>query len=217
MVLLDQMTKVLIFDFDGTIADSMALASDIANDVLPAYGWPDGVSPSDIKKLRNMNVPQALRYLRIPAYRLPKLAIVAKQAFTKRIEHLMPIDGMVEVLRQLSEQGVEMGIVTSNSNKNVMTFLRRNNLKQYFSFVEAGASVLGKSRNIKHAIKSQRIDPKDCYYIGDEIRDIEASRAIKIDCISVTWGINTRASLEKLKPRIIIDKPSQLLKIVAAD
>ena len=204
------MTKVLIFDFDGTIADSMALATDIANDILP-----QPLSADDIQKLRGMNVPQILKYIQIPAYRIPKLAIVAKQALTKRIEELKPAEGIPDVIKQLSELGVEMGIVTSNSNKNVMTFLRKNDLKHYFSFVEAGASILGKSRHIKKAIKNQRIAINNCIYVGDEIRDIEASKVVGIKCISVTWGFNTHEVLEKLNPKNVIDKPNQLLKKVS--
>jgi len=211
------MTKALIFDFDGTIADSMALASEIANDILPKFGRSEGLTQDDIQKLRTMNIPQALSYLKIPAYRLPKLAIVAKQELAHRIEDLKPVDGMVEALKQLGEAGVEMGIVTSNSRKNVMTFLRKNDLKHHFSFVEAGAPLLGKSRNIKRTMKKQRISPSDCMYVGDEIRDIEASNAINIDCISVTWGVNARSVLEKLNPKAIIDKPSQLIKMILTD
>ncbi len=208
------MTKVVIFDFDGTISDIMELVSDIANDILPDYGRPQGLSQKDIQTLRTMTIPQALRYMKIPAYRLPKLAIVARQELTKRIEELKPIAGITEVLKTMSDNDVEMGIVTSNSRKNVMSFLRKNDLKHHFSFVEAGASIFGKSRNIRHAMKKQRIDREDCIYVGDEIRDIEACKAIKLDCISVTWGANARSILEKRNPSAVIDEPKQLLELI---
>jgi len=211
------MSKVLIFDFDGTIADSMAIAAELAQNVLPEYSSRGELNQSDVDKLRTMTIPQALRYLKIPAYKLPKLVIFGKQELAKRIEELKPVEGISEVIKQLSDQGVEMGIVTSNSKKNVMSFLRKHDLKHHFAFVEAGAPLLGKSRNIKHAMKKQRVDPANCIYVGDEIRDIEASKAINIDCVSVTWGLNARSVLEKLNPKAVIDKPSQLVKFAKAN
>lgn len=211
------MTKAVIFDFDGTIADTMALVSDIANDVLPDFGRPQGLSQQDIQNIRNMNIPQALKYVNIPAYKLPKLAIVAKQELTNRIHDLKPFNGIIDALKKLNDNEVEMGIVTSNSSKNVMEFLRKNDLRHYFAFVDAGASILGKSRNIKHAIKKQRLSLESCVYVGDEIRDIDASKAVGIKCISVTWGANARQVLSGLNPDYTIDKPAELVKIVLGE
>jgi phosphoglycolate phosphatase len=204
------MTKVLIFDFDGTIADTMAFASEIANDILPLYGRPQGLSQEDIKQLRNMSIPNGLKYLKIPPHKLPKLAITAKQELTNRLDELKPVSGMVEALKKLHEQGIEMGIVSSNSPKNVLDFLRKYDLRSYFTFVEAGASIFGKSRHIKSAIKKQRLDKDDCVYVGDEIRDVEASNSIKIPCISVAWGFNAKSALERINPGKVIEHPKDL-------
>jgi phosphoglycolate phosphatase-like HAD superfamily hydrolase len=212
--IVEPMNKVVIFDFDGTIADSLALALEMANKILPQFGWPSGLSETDVNSLRSMTIPQGLKYLKIPAYKLPKLAIVTKREFSEQIDRLKPVEGIVESLKKLSESGVEMGIVTSNSRKNVMSFLRKNDLKHYFSFVEAGASILGKSQNIKSTMRKQRVDSANCVYVGDEIRDIEASQAIGIDCISVSWGVNSRDSLVSRNPDSIVDKPSQLVSMV---
>ncbi len=207
----NSMKPVLIFDFDGTIADSMAMVSDIAGELLPGFGRPEGLSKKDIKNLRSMTIPQGLKYLGIPAYKLPKLALLAKAELSKRIEELQPIQDMVGVLKKLHEQGSEMGIVTSNSNENVAVFLRHNELKNLFSFIDTGVALLGKTRHLKQTLKRQKLKPRDCVYVGDEIRDIEAAKSLSMDVISVTWGMNEKSALKEKQPTDVVDTPEELL------
>ena len=60
----------------------------------------------------------------------------------------------------------------------------------------------------------QKNSSKPYYYIGDEVRDIEAAKEAGINSVAVTWGFSDLAQLKKAKPFALITKPEQLLDII---
>lgn len=74
--------------------------------------------------------------------------------------------------------------------------------------------MLGKARNLRKTISAEGFEAKDVVYIGDEIRDKAAADAAGIDIIIVSWGYNSKDSLEKSNKSIIIDSPNELLDLL---
>ena len=66
------MTPFLLFDFDGTIADSIHLGLSIANELAEEFGL-SKIDDAQFQILRSMSIPKALRELKIPLYKVPKL------------------------------------------------------------------------------------------------------------------------------------------------
>jgi phosphoglycolate phosphatase len=126
---------------------------------------------------------------------------------------LKPIDGMVEVAKELKQRNYKLGIVSSNSEENIRQFLINNNI-DFFDFISSGSSLLGKSRNIKKALKQAQLEADSAVYIGDEIRDVEAATKAGVDVVVVSWGYNSKDSLEKNNPNIIVDSPNELLDLL---
>jgi len=54
----------------------------------------------------------------------------------------------------------------------------------------------------------------DVYFVGDEIRDMEAGKKAKVKTVAVSWGYNTAESLQKENPDYLIDSPQELEKII---
>ena len=83
-------------------------------------------------------------------------------------------------------------------------------MEQYVDRIYGGVGLLNKAMIFRKIIKSEHLDPEELIYIGDEPRDIQASKQANIKCISVSWGFNTKELLLKYDPYILVDNVSRL-------
>lgn len=202
----------IVFDFDGTIADTLSVVIRIANKFADHYGYRK-IPLSDLPKLREKKPSEVLKHLGISIFKLPIVVRKIRFEMNKEIAHLQAAVEMRDALVNLRENGCVLGILTTNSRENVMEFLKNNDL-QFFDFVYTGRAMYGKGRLLKKLMKEKTIPHNDPIYVGDEIRDVEAAKKAGIRVIGVSWGYNTRTALQKANPDYIIDKPEELHNII---
>jgi len=209
----DVPTRLLLFDFDGTIADTRGIAHGILNEMSREFGFRE-LAPEDLEAARDMGTREFIRHLGISNWRVPAIARRGLQILHERIEQVKPIEGIPEVLSLLHKEGRQIGILTSNSEANVTAFLERHRLN-YFHFVRTSSKLFGKSREIKRILRAKRLDASEVLYIGDETRDIEAAREVGLRMVAVGWGYNSAGALLALNPHRLVKSPSELLDIVS--
>ena len=193
--------QYIIFDFDGTIADTFPIVEKIAEDIAKRYNI-----KVDAKEAKRIGFKAALLKSKFPMWRLPQTVIEVRKRMAESIARdAKPIKNVKPVLISLSKK-YKLGIVSSNSKQNVMAFLRRHQLAELFVFVYSDSSIFGKQQVLKRVCKTFNIDKKEVTYIGDEDRDIKAAKKAGINNIAVSWGFNDRSALEKAKPDVIISK-----------
>jgi len=205
--------KVIIFDFDGTIADTIDAIVDITNNFSEEFGY-KRTSQEELAKIKNFSSQQIIRQSGISIFKLPLIARKIKAELNKRIRTLKPIPGVKEALIELKSQESKLGIITSNSKENAVAFLESNQLQYLFDFVYSGRTLFGKSKVITHLIKQENFNPEAVVYVGDEVRDIEAARKSKIKVIAVTWGFNSRQVLTQYSPDYVVSDPKELVEVV---
>jgi phosphoglycolate phosphatase len=202
--------KTLIFDFDGTIADSFELAYEIASGLTDT----SHIDEAELSRLRHMSLRKVVTELKVPLYRLPRLILHGRQLMHERIHEVHPFAGIPEVLQALhADPENHLLVISSNSEQNVRTFLRANNLESYFDGVYGNAAVFNKASALRKVIRRNRIDTTTCFYIGDEVRDIIAAIKVKIEPVSVTWGYQASEALEKHHPFALVKDPPELLEV----
>ena len=206
------MRKTIIFDFDGTIADSFIFIKNILLDLSSEFGYKKPTE-KEIAVLRAKPPLEIFKYVGISNYKLPFLILRVQKEMHIQIENIRPIQGIEEALHDLKAKGFVLGIVSSNNSKNIAAFLKKNNLL-FFDFIQSESSIFGKARVLHNVLKKHKIDKNKAIYVGDEIRDIEAAKKVGIKIISVSWGFNDSKGLEKYHPDALIDKPSQLLSSI---
>ena len=204
--------RTIVFDFDGTIADTLSVVIRIANKFAEHYGYKK-IPLSDLPKLREKKPSQVLKHLGISIFKLPIVARKISFEMNKEIVHLETAVDLRKTLMNLKEKGCVLGILTTNSRENVMEFLKNNNL-ELFDFVYAGRAVYGKSRLLKKLMKDKTIPHEDPIYVGDEIRQVEAAKKAGIPVIGVSWGYNSKDALQKAKPDHVVEKPEELQEII---
>ena len=198
----------LLFDFDGTISDSLDTFLKVINPSLIKLGK---------KKLTRKEVRQKgpLKLLKEnninPAY-VPLLMLYARHKFTPLIPNLKTFPNMKGVVVKLSENH-NLGIVTSNSTSNVNQFLANNKLSEHFKFVYSSMNFFNKGTRIENAIAKNKYKNQDTYFIGDETRDISSAKKVGIKTVAVTWGMENEKLLAKSKPTKIARMSTDLLKI----
>lgn len=203
--------QVIIFDFDGTIADTLEAIIIILNKLAPLYKF----QPIDTKKtelLRNKTSREILKALKIPLFRLPFVARRAKRELGAVMPTIKPIPGMEEVIRELKHTGFTLGIISSNSEANIREFITDHQL-DYFDFV-ISTGFFRKKRILKRTLKKLQYEADHVIYVGDETRDMIAARQAGVKVIGVTWGINSPETLEKELPTAVASTPKQLLSTI---
>lgn len=206
--------KVILFDFDGTIADTYQAIADITNQLSTEFGY-KALNQEELLLIKNLSSREIVKLSEISVFKLPFLVRRIRTELSKEISELNPIEGIDLVLRELKRQGYVLGIVTSNDRANVDIFLRNNRLNRLFSYIYSSTAIFGKHRVIDRAIKENRLRRSDVIYVGDETRDIRSARKSNIPSIAVSWGFNAAEILAKNQPDYLINEPSELLKAIA--
>lgn len=210
----DHVAKVIIFDFDGTIADSFDAVFNISNRLADEFGYPH-TALEDVHKLKSLSSREILRRSKVPFFKLPFLLRRLRIELNREIAGLQPIPGIKEALLELKQQGHHLGIVTSNSRQNVIAFLKAQAMDELFDFIDSGLTLFGKGRIIQQILRQNRIDPATAIYVGDETRDVEAARKIGIKVIAVCWGFNSCDVLAAQNPDALILQPAELANATA--
>jgi phosphoglycolate phosphatase len=201
--------KVFIFDFDGTIADSIPVLLEAYNRSASMLGL-SKESLTSIQKYQTSGLKTLLK--KVPRWKLPLLIWLVRGRLHRKIKDIQIYPGIHKTLVKLSDQGHELTILSNNSSSVVNSVLRRHRLQKYFSSVDCLAGGGDKSLALERLVKLEDYTKKDCYYVGDEVDDVNKASKAGIKTIAVTWGFNSTTDLEKTKPYKTIDKPEDLLK-----
>lgn len=197
---------VVIFDLDGTIADSF----DFVADFLAEKKDGQHLDSREKRELYGMSMFAMARKMGHPWWRLIRLLFEGRKQMSKVINQVPVFAGMPEAIRKLHAEGHELFIVSSNTSQNVHKFLYSHELQTYFLEIYGGAS-LNKARTLKTLLKDQSLESKDAVYVGDEVRDIKSAHATSMKVVAVTWGFASVEDLRNQRPTAIVNSPRELL------
>lgn len=190
--------RFVIFDFDGTLANSFPFFLATINRLADEHGFRH-VHPDDVQTLRTYDARQVLRHLGLPVWKVPLVAASFRTRMASDIDNITRFDGVDTLLKALKQKGVFMSLITSNSFQNAQRVLGFQNMA-HFSHPQCGTALFGKTAKLKRLLRTMEMAPDDAIYIGDEIRDIEAARMAGMHCGAVGWGYTTLETLRRQQP-----------------
>ena len=205
--------KVIIFDFDGTIADTVDALVTIANRLALEFGYVP-INSQELVLLRNLTAREIIKYSGVSLFKIPFMVKKVKGELKHKIPELTPIEGINAALIELHDQGYHLGIITSNSQENVNQFLKCHNLDYLFDFIYSGVTILGKTTIINNLLRQKQFKPEVVIYVGDETRDVESAKKANIKVVAVSWGFNSSEALGKQNPDFLIHHPRELLDVI---
>jgi phosphoglycolate phosphatase-like HAD superfamily hydrolase len=200
--------ELIVWDFDGTLADTFACLVRAYNALAPGRGFR---TLDDPVAARHVPLPGLLRSLGIPLMYLPSFTRVVLTAVRREMASIALFPGIAEVLRELGHARRRMGILSSNAPDNIRACLRGNGVEAHFTSVAGYSRLLGKARGLRRVLRTQQVAGERAVYIGDEVRDVEAARKAGVAVVAVTWGFQSRGLLAAQAPDHLIDRPEQLL------
>jgi len=208
------MIKHVIFDFDGTIVDSISLSIELFNELADKYKF-NKIVYNQLDYLRSLSFIERCRAVKVPLYKIPMLGIEITRNYRKIIGELRIFEGVYEVIHWLKEQGLELSIISSNSNENVKAFLKENNI-DVFDGIYCSRNLFGKEKIINRFIKKHNLEKDEVIYIGDEYRDIMACKINDVKVIAVSWGYDPPDMLIKAGPDFIVDSPPEIIQFLSS-
>ena len=200
--------KLIIFDFDGTLADTFPSFVHVFDEAADKYGF-NRLDRAQHHTLRGADARQIMAHHAIPLWKVPAIARFMRAGLAADIDNIKLFAGVAQALRSLSAQGVVLTIVSSNSLGNVRAVLGLE-LAALFSHLECGASLFGKLAKVRKVLAATGIAPQDTMLIGDEIRDAKAAADAGVDFGAVAWGFNHVEALAACAPRQVFHQVAEM-------
>jgi phosphoglycolate phosphatase len=205
--------KLAIFDFDGTLADTLPLLIESINGLAVRHDFRQ-VERHEMDRLRSMGAREILRDLRLPIHRVPRVLIDYRALMQRRAGEIHPFAGIVQALQSLADHDVMLAIATSNSLANVEAVLGLDWVER-FAAVECSTGLFGKAQRLRKILQATGVARTEAIYVGDEIRDAHAARKIGICFGAVGWGYTDFAALMRLAPDASFSEPAELAGLAA--
>lgn len=203
---------VLLFDFDGVVADSFAVFYQEFSAVLRELGYEHLASQEAILNLFDSNIIAGLLKAGFPFYRLKKLADKIGPRIAGVTREIVPFGGMPELLTKLAARH-PVYVVTSNVTDATELFLGLH-------AVEGVRAVLGsdkESSKVKKIRQVRALHPEGIlYYIGDTKGDMLEATEAGVVPVAVTWGWHEEARLLEARPQHVVRSVEDLEKLFGA-
>jgi phosphoglycolate phosphatase len=193
--------KLVIFDFDGVLADTLIASYDVFKKVN------ENVNLNEFKSLYEENLHESLK---------TKKLISRPDYFSQYDKHTREIkvpDILKKIVKELSFKYI-LAIVSSTQTSSIEKILEREELLTYFNDILGYDFASNKVEKINIVLKKYEISQGNVVYITDTLGDIREAQKCGVKSIAVTWGFHSRETLEKGSPVAIIDDPNDLLNTV---
>lgn len=202
------MKKIAVFDFTGTICEAYHFIFSALRSESIKQGY---ISSSVTPPSKTMGVKELFHFFNVPTDKIKETSFKVIQKMEDNIESFQPVPRIVSTLQNLKENGVELYLASSNSERAIQQFISNHNIN-IFSKV---CSSLGKDGKKNLAIElSEKFPGAKIFIVGDEERDIEALPSQEnIFSVGVSWGFENPSSWAE-SPNFIAKTSSDLPRII---
>lgn len=206
------MIKYVIFDFDGTLADSKNSLISAWNSLADKYQFKK-IKYEDLESLKTLSIKERSKLLNFPMYKMPIVIPELYSLYRQSIKDITLFDGIKNVLDELESRGYQTAIISSNSEDNIKEFLQRNEVESITEVI-CSSRIFGKDKMIKNFIKSHNLQVSEVIYVGDEHRDIVACKKSGVKVIWVGWGYDAAELVQTANPDYMVYVPEQILQVI---
>jgi phosphoglycolate phosphatase len=204
---------LVIFDLDGTLADTLETMVEILDGVADRFGF-DRIKREELDTLRGQDALHVMKHLRVPFWKLPVIGAHMQSQLFQHLDRVRTFPGVVEMLRALSARGIRLAIVSSNSWQNTSHILGEESAALFHDH-DCGVAVLGKAIRLRKVIRRNGFIPSQAIYIGDEIRDLAAAKRAGVTAGAVSWGFTHTEALLAHQPDMLFANPAAIVETLA--
>jgi phosphoglycolate phosphatase len=208
------MVKHIVFDFDGTLADSEEVCFQLLNEIGARHRYRQ-IDREELREIKRLAYPDRLRELGVPITHVPFLAIEARREYRAKVASLNPFPGVREALLRLKASGFVLHVLSSNAVPSIRDFLVTHGM-DVFKTINCERNFFGKHIGLKRFLRTHDLNQEDVIYLADEVRDVEACRKIDLTIISVAWGFDPAESLISANPEFTAHTPADAVQMLEA-
>jgi phosphoglycolate phosphatase len=206
MIQSNENATVLLFDFDGVIADSRDIYFEMFTTICTEKGFHKLNSREAFSRLMEGNVFRELFKAGFPIHRLKKLAEEYKPRLEAANERIPPYPEMVALLNALAE-AYPVYVITANQTEMVSRFLERHGVEGVRAVI-GGDLEVSKVKRIRSVMKQYQ--DHTAFYIGDTKGDMREARRARAVAVGVTWGWHSADKLQEGRPHHLLSEPDEL-------
>lgn len=203
--------KLVIFDFDGVLADSFETFYPFMADMFGKINIP--LSRKDYRELFNENVHLGFKKLIGNEDKYELFQKLRKANYDRYYKKNKPklFSGVKGVLKQLDKNYI-LAIASSGKRSNIIGLLKKNNIQKHFSLVLA-TDEHSKENMIRIILEKYCADPKETIMITDTAGDIKIAKKLGLKTIAVGWGFHGPKILKGSKPFKFVGDIKKLTKL----
>jgi phosphoglycolate phosphatase len=217
------MTRLIVFDCDGTLVDSQHLIIDAMRTTFAAHGLPP---PADdaVRHIVGLSLAEAIAALLPGIGETDRAALVDgyRQTFQamrrQALFHEPLFPGARETLQALEGRGHLLAVATGKSDRGIATVLQHHALAHLFVSLQTADRHPSKPHPamLEAAMRETGSAPHETVMVGDTSYDMQMARAAGVRAIGVGWGYHAVAALELAGAATIVERFEQLLELEPA-
>ena len=205
--------QLILFDFDGVLADTFSDMIQFAQETCDELGVNHTVKSADLSNLEVMSFATFGKACEVPMTLIDEFVRRCTGKFAKKEVPPPIFDGLPNVIRELSEENT-LAVVTGNTTENVNSFLVHHGLQDCFCMVYGVDLPGSKVDKIRIAQEQFKIANRSVFFVGDSLSDIQAAQKANVIGVGVSWGHQNLEMLARGKPDVIIHAPAELLEVL---
>jgi len=208
--------KAVIFDWDGTLFDSVKHAMKVYKRLFKILGI-DGVRWKDFREEFKADYHKYYAEKGIPKAAFEAVDALWIQLYNEGSKGLRLVNGAKAMLRKLKKRNVKLGIVSNGSRSRIMAEIEAHGLAGFFDVVVTGDEIpefKPSPKGVIYALRVLGVKPSEALYIGDMAEDIKAGRMAGVKTAAVASGIHTVKRLAKERPDYIMQDVRGIMQIV---
>ena len=216
-----QLPKLVMFDLDGTLVDSVPDLAAAVDDMLRQLGR----EPAGVDKVRCWVGNGALVLVRraladsmehdgIDPQEADAALELFMEAYANAAGHTVRYPGVLECLDALQAAGVALALITNKPERFIPELLREQQLDGYFDWIIGGDTLPQKKPDpaaLLHVMAQADATARNSLFVGDSRNDILAARAAGVPCVALTYGYNHGEDIALEQPELTIDNLCELL------
>lgn len=214
----DRRFRLIVFDWDGTLADSTAIIARAIQEALRDMG--EAVPELDAARyVIGLGLTDALRSVAptLPLHRHPELAAHYRKYYLAREDDIPLFPGAAEMLDELDQAGYFLGIATGKSRVGLDRVLERNGLRARFHATRCADEGMPKPHAdmLLHLMDRLGVEADETLMIGDTTHDLELARNAGVAGLAVAYGAHDHEGLARLAPLATVRSVDELRRWLA--